>query len=166
MSLDPDNLLRNFNIFLQEKYSIKFPDIMYFLQLKTQDAVIIIKQLEKDIILSKFPTIKFDIINNIIYPKDHPLEYSTYNIQEIINTYNLFVMINRVIKIKDEIYIYAKNQWKKIINNNNPIKLTDGYYDTKNKNKIFGTRINSKILNNSLNSGALFIRKLKRNSFI
>ena len=73
---------------------------------------------------------------------------------------------NSLIKIKDELYIYAKNKWKKIISNNSPIKLKNGYYDTKNKNTIFGTRINSKILNNSLNSGALFIRKLKRNSFI
>ncbi len=101
-------------------------------------------------------------------PRHHPFEYYTYNIQEIINAYNLFVMMNRLIKIKDKLYIYAINKWEKIINNNNPIKLKDGYYDTKNKNTntIFGTRINSKILNNSLNSGALFIRKLKRNSFI
>ena len=166
ISLDPDNLLRNFNIFLEEKYSIKFPDIMYFLQLKTQDAVIIIEQLEKNIKLSEYPITNFSIINNVMNPRHHPFEYSTYNIQEIINAYNLFVMMNRLIKIKDELYIYAKNKWKKIINNNNPFKLKDGYYDTKNKNTIFGTRINSKILNNSLNSGALFIRKLKRNSFI
>ena len=166
ISLDPDNLLRNFNIFLEEKYSIKFPDIMYFLQLKTQDAVIIIEQLEKNIKLSEYPITNFSIINNVMNPRHHPFEYYTYNIQEIINAYNLFVMMNRLIKIKDELYIYAKNKWKKIINNNNPFKLKDGYYDTKNKNTIFGTRINSKILNNSLNSGALFIRKLKRNSFI
>ena len=166
ISLDPDNLLRNFNIFLEEKYSIKFPDIMYFLQLKTQDAVIIIEQLEKNIKLSEYPITNFSIINNVMNPRHHPFEYYTYNIQEIINAYNLFVMMNRLIKIKDELYIYAKNKWKKIINNNNPIKLKSGYYDTKNKNTIFGTRINSKILNNSLNNGALFIRKLKRNSFI
>ena len=166
ISLDPDNLLRNFNIFLQEKYSIKFPDVIYFLQLKTQDAITIIKQLEKNIKLSEYPITNFSIINNVMNPRHHPFEYYTYNIQEIINAYNLFVMMNRLIKIKDELYIYAKNKWKKIIYNNNPIKLKDGYYDTKNKNTIFGTRINSKILNNSLNSGALFIRKLKRNSFI
>lgn len=165
MSLDPDNLLRNYDIFLR-RFFIKFPDIMKFLQLKTHEAIDLIKQLEKDIKLSIYEITKFDIINNIIYPKNHPLEYSTYNVQEIINAYNLFIMINRLIKIKDEIYIYAKNQWKKIINNNNPIKLKSGYYDTKNKNKIYGTRINSKILNNSLNSGALFIRKLKRDSYI
>lgn len=165
ISLDPNNLLRNYNIFLQ-RFLIKFPDIIYFLQLKTHEAISIIKQLEKDIKLSKYPITKLSIINNVIYPIHHPLEYLTYNIQEIINAYNLFVMINRIIKIKDEIYIYAKNQWKKIINNNNPIKLKGGYYDTKNKNKIYGTRINSKILNNSLNSGALFIRKLKRDSYI
>ena len=166
ISFDPDNLLRNFNIFLQEKYSIKFPDVIYFLQLKTQDAITIIKKLEKNIKLSEYPITNFSIINNVMNPRHHPFEYYTYNIQEIINAYNLFVMMNRLIKIKDELYIYAKNKWKKIINNNNPIKLKDGYYDTKNKNTIFGTRMNSKILNNSLNSGALFIRKLKRNSFI
>jgi hypothetical protein len=166
ISLDPDNLLRNFNIFLEEKYSIKFPDIMYFLQLKTQDAVIIIEQLEKKIKLSEYPITNFSIINNAMNPRHHPFEYYTYNIQEIINAYNLFVMMNRLIKIKDELYIYAKNKWKKIINNNNPIKLKNGYYDTKNKNTICGTRINSKILNNSLNSGALFIRKIKRDSHI
>lgn len=166
VSLDPDNLLRNFNIFLQENYSIKFPDVIFFLKLKTQDAIIIIKQLEKNIKSSEYAITNFSIINNVINPRNHPFEYSTYNIQEIINAYNLFVMMNRLIKIKDELYIYAKNKWKKIIYNNNPIKLKDGYYDTKNKNTIFGTRINSKILNNSLNSGALFIRKLKRNSFI
>ena len=166
ISLDPDNLLRNFNIFLQEKYSIKFPDVIYFLQLKTQDAITIIKQLEKNIKLSEYPITNFSIINNVMNPRHHPFEYYTYNIQEIINAYNLFVMMNSLIKIKDELYIYAKNKWKKIISNNSPIKLKNGYYDTKNKNTIFGTRINSKILNNSLNSGALFIRKLKRNSFI
>lgn len=165
ISLDPDNLLRNYNIFL-ERFSIKFPDIMEFLQLKTKEAISLIKQLEKDIKSSKYPTTNFSIINNVINPTHHPLEYSTYNIQEIINAYNLFVMINRLIKINDEIYIYAIKKWKKIINNNNPIKLKSGYYDTKNKNKIYGTRINSKILNNSLNSGALFIRKLKRDSYI
>ena len=165
MSLDPDNLLRNYDIFLR-RFSIKFPDIMEFLQLKTHEAISLIKQLEKDIKLSKYQITKFDIINNVTYPKNHPLEYSTYNVQEIINTYNLFVMINRLIKIKDEIYIYAIKKWKKIINDNNPIKLKSGYYDTENKNKIYGTRINSKILNNSLNSGALFIRKLKRDSNI
>ena len=167
VSLDPHNLLRNYNIFLQ-RFLIKFPDIIYFLQLKTQEAVIIIEQLEKDINLSKRPTIKFDIKNNVIDPRNHPLEYNTYNIQEIINAYNLLIMINRLIKIKDKLYICAINKWEKIINNNNPIKLKDGYYDTKNKNTntIFGTIINSKILNNSLNSGALFIRKLKRDSHI
>jgi hypothetical protein len=165
MSLDPENLLRNFNIFLQER-SIKFPDVIYFLQLKTQDAVIIIKQLEKNIKLSEYPITNFSIINNVMNPRHHPLEYCTYNIQEIINAYNLFVMMNRLMKIKDELYIYAKNKWKKIININNPIKLKDGYYDTKYKKIIYGTRINSDILNNSLNSGALFIRKLKRESYI
>jgi len=165
MSFDPDNLLRNYNIFLQ-RFLIKFPDIMDFLQLKTQDAIIIIKQLEKNIKSSEYPITNFSIINNVMNPRNHPLEYSTYNVQEIINAYNLFVMINKLIKIKDEIYIYAIKNWKKIINNNNPIKLKSGYYDTENKNKIYGTRINSKILNNSLNSGALFIRKLKRDSHI
>ena len=95
ISLDPDNLLRNYNIFL-ERFSIKFPDIMNFLQLKTHKAICIIKQLEKDINLLKYPTIKFDIINNVMNPRNHPFEYSTYNIQEIINAYNLFVMMNRL----------------------------------------------------------------------
>lgn len=149
LSASPSNFIRGFDYFLNEK-SIKFPQTNIFLGMNTKDALKEIKLLENNILLSKYPLYNFNITNNIIHPESHPLEYSTYNIQEVKNIYNLYLMINKHIKITDITCKKAMKIWKKII-------LTS-------KSKIIGNKVGSEILNNALSYGALFIRKVMFNS--
>ncbi len=163
----PTNFLRGFNYFLNEK-SLIFPNINIFLKMNTKEAIKNIKLFEKAIIILfiKYETSDFRIDNITMNPHYHPLEFTTYKIQEVLNVYNLYLIINKHNKIKDSIYLKAMKIWKKNLITYGAIRRKDGFYTIKNSKKIVGNKINPKILNNALSYGALFIRKVMSNSYI
>jgi hypothetical protein len=164
ISCSPSNFLRSYDLFLKEK-SILFPPISTFLTMPTATAIDTIQQLEKDITSSTHAISTFSISNIPIKPTEHPFEYSSYKLQEIINICNLLHMMRKHMEI-NELYTKAYDQWTQILRAYKARENADGYTDVADPTSMVGSAIDSNVLNNALSSGALFIRKIQNHSLI
>ena len=168
-SLDPYNILRNIDIIIDHK---------------KKDITQILKENTLTVLSYITNTNNFIKKNNIGFKyRQHPLEYSIWDLCEMVNAYNIIKLyiINKLnikqnilwdLKYILKIYIeeFKKEDVKKFIYEKsiafNDENISIFLIKDESTKILYGTYITNDILNTALSHGTLFIRKCKNNSQI
>ena len=180
VNVNPSNMFRDFKI---ETFDLNdFPDKNILNFINSSEINVLINYINTN---KNKNNINYNNNNNdyVKGPSYHPIEYTTYNLLSIINSYNLIIFLN-IYESQNggnfyNDYLNAKNIYENIIKNNmliiKPIIINNKTYYTNReenslleefKTKLYGHPITSFSLNNALSYGSLFIRKTMDNSLI
>jgi hypothetical protein len=178
VNANPSNLFRDFNINLFKLSNNIFDT--------TNIIIKMIDDIEPLIIINNYIS-KSKRTDDKIYdefvkgPSYHPIEYLTYTLLSILNSYNFIVFLDLSDENKTEKFYNNYKKSKEIyyniitknIENIEQIKIENKIYyvfkdkiDENIKKTMYGHPITSFSLNNALAYGALFIRKVMDNSLI